>query len=122
MIQVSCGEGRYQVTIAAIKTDEGIAVTITGGTKSHVGAVVLSSPRPSLKGEGNSCDSWIIPLPTHKDDIIAKEIAENFCRQLRVPVSVTAGVHIDNATIDELKLLRENCQKAGEQLLKLLSQ
>ncbi len=122
MYKVCCGEGRYQVTISAITTDEGIAVVITGGTKSHVGAVVLSSPRSSLKDNSASCDSWIIPLPTHKDDIIAKEIAESFCRQLKVPVSVTAGVHIDNASGDELMLLRQNCQNAGKQLLDLLCQ
>ena len=122
MHQISCGEGRFQVTVSAIKTDEGIAVIITGGSKSHVGAVVLSSPRPSLTGEGASCDSWIIPLPGHKDDIIAKELAETLCRQLQVPVSVTAGVHIDNADNNELKLLCKNCLNAGEQLLSLLSQ
>lgn len=111
-IRASYGEGRYKINIMAVVTADGISLTVTGGERPHVGALALSVPRPSMSEQAVSCDTWLCPVPGHKDIEAASFTAENICRKLNQKVSVTAGIHIDNATPEEIKILLDNCKKA----------
>ena len=42
----------------------------------------------------------------HKDDLIAIPIAEEICKQFKETTVVTAGVHIDNATAQDIEQLK----------------
>ena len=110
------GEGRYRVEISAILTGNGISVLLTGGEKPHIGAVVMSIPRNSLSGEGISSDSWVLPVPSHKDVEAAKLVAELICRSTGQVTVVTAGIHIARAEEWELDTLLQNCIQAAKQL------
>ena len=105
----ACGEGKLKVALEVFRHDEGLNAILTGGEKTHVGAVVLALPRVSLRGEGASCDCYVIPVPGHKDDVIAKTLATALCRAVGEPVCVSAGVHIDHATEEEIRILLDNC-------------
>jgi hypothetical protein len=109
-MKVCAGKGKYSVELQLIPCEEGAAVVLTGGEKTHIGAVVLAVPRQSLTGDGLSCDSYVMPVPGHKDHIVALSVAEKLCRLLGAPVSVSAGIHIENASKDELGILQKNCQ------------
>ena len=117
----SAGEGRYRVDIAAVITGDGISVLLTGGELPHVGAVVISVPRNSLAGEGVSCDSWVMPVPGHKDAEAARPVAELICRSTGQTTVVTAGIHINQAVSWELEALLNNCNTAAKQLVSLLT-
>ncbi|MBQ5950554.1 MAG: hypothetical protein IJL66_00185 [Lachnospiraceae bacterium] len=105
----TCGEGRLRVRLEVIRHEEGLTAVLTGGEKTHVGAVVLALPRTSLKGEGASCDCAVVPVPGHKDDVVAKVTAQALCTALGEPVCVSAGIHIDHASAEEIRELSENC-------------
>lgn len=132
-IKLSYGEGKYRININALVTADGISVNMTGGEKPHVGGVALSVPRPSLanricgddlavseasaiKGKV-SCDTWLTPVPGHKDIHVAGPASEQITRATGEKTVVVAGVHIDNASPEELQLLLENAQKATGLLL-----
>ncbi len=117
----TAGTGRYRVGIIATLTGEGISVLLTGGEKPHVGAVVLSVPRASLTGAGIGCDSWILPVPGHKDAEAARPAAEMICRATGQTTVVTAGIHIEQATGGELQTLLNNCTVAVKELLNSLT-
>ena len=57
---------------SALDTGNGICLCLTGGEAPHVGGVVLAAPRPSLTGQGNSCDLWTATVPGHKDVYLAQ--------------------------------------------------
>jgi hypothetical protein len=120
-VSLSVGEGRHRVEITAVLTGDGVSVLITGGERPHVGAVVMCVPRNSLSGEGISCDSWILPVPGHKDTEAAQPVAEMICRALGQTTVVTAGIHIDKAVGWELELLLDNCLTAARQLVHQLT-
>lgn len=115
------GQGRTQIRLEALDTGGGVCLCITGGEAPHVGGVVLASPRPSLTGEGNSCDLWTATVPGHKDVCLAGKAARRLCTALSVNVSVTAGIHIDRAQEQELKEIEQNVMEALEECTALLS-
>jgi hypothetical protein len=74
-----------------------VVVTIGGGEKPHVGCVVLAVPSPK-EGPGHSPSVSVLTIPPHKEESIARPVAEGVCRRLGRVTVVTAGVHED--TID----------------------
>ncbi|WP_418792100.1 hypothetical protein [Phosphitispora sp. TUW77] len=121
-VKVTYGEARYRIEISSVITTDGISITITGGEKPHVGGVALSVPRTSLGGGKVSCDTWVIPVPGHKDTEVAVPVAEMICRETRRTVSVAAGIHIDRAEEREIRILVENSLAAARLLMEQIDQ
>ncbi|OPX84766.1 MAG: hypothetical protein A4E53_03823 [Pelotomaculum sp. PtaB.Bin104] len=109
----AAGEGRLRIELLVSVTEDGLVVQLFGGEKPHVGAVVLSLPRPGLNDLAKiSCNTTIIPLLGHKDDEVAKPVAEEIAVKCGKPVVVVAGIHIEHAGPEEIKMLIKNCFSA----------
>lgn len=113
IIEATAGTGRYQINITAVRCGSDLSVTITGGTAPHVGAVAIGIGRLPVDGTMKySATVSSFAVPDHKDDAVArmaaKELADTFCTN----VSVSCGIHIDDAREDELLLLQENVKLA----------
>lgn len=104
------GEGRCRITLNLTDTGDGIHGLLTGGEKPHVGGVVLALPRPSLQGEGWSADVYITPVPGHKDVEVARTVAETLARELQLSVVITAGIHSDALSLEELGKIIKHCE------------
>lgn len=118
MITTAYGKDKYTVVIDALTTEKkGITLRITGGDGPHVGAVALAVPSLNAATGEKTCDVSILTGPGHKDRFLAEKVADMICRRTGEFVSATAGVHIDNATGDDLKILIENTIKASELFL-----
>ena len=113
---ITVGEGRYKIELTVTATQDGFIAHLMGGEKHHVGGVVTSVPRPKKNGEGMTIDTWITPVPGHKDTEVAKPVAEMICRGTNQVVVVVAGVHIKNAKKDEIDLLVANCLEAAQKI------
>lgn len=97
------GSGRTVLQAHLQNTGRGLNVLLTGGDSPHIGGVVLALPRPSLRGDGSiSADSYIIPVPGHKDQLLAQPMAEALASATGLPCVVTAGVHSDAMTTEEI--------------------
>lgn len=117
----STGEGRRTVELVVVDTGDGLVGILTGGEHRHVGGVVLASPRTSLTGSGQpSCDTYIVPVCGHLDVEVAREVAITLCANSGVAVTVTAGIHIDDATSEDLREIRESCRQLAEDCMKQL--
>ena len=112
MIQIEKGKDRTHIRLIAEDTGNGIAILLTGGERPHVGGVVLAIPRQSLTGKGTSADVFVTPVPGHKDTEVAILIAKRLCISTAGPVSVTAGIHIDDAAPQEIAQILEHCNAA----------
>ncbi len=112
--QISVGSGRFLMEVSVALSSGGISVYLCGGERPHIGTTVLAEPRKSLTGEGWSCTSSVMNLCGHKDDVLARNMAETFCALFQLPVCVCAGVHIDDATEKELAHLSEVFQQLKE--------
>jgi hypothetical protein len=94
-----------------------LVVVIGGGEKPHVGCVVLAQPRRTSEGApGGSASCSVLTVPYHKEEPIARGIAERLANELGRLVVVTAGVHedaIDREGIEEYLRLGD---ELGEKL------
>ena len=108
--KVIYGEGNALVEVQYQTVGQDLQVLITAG-KAHVGAVALAVPCP-VNAEGVTASVSVMTVPGHRDNIVAENAALSLCKALSRPVSVTAGLHIDQATQDEIMALVNNAKEA----------
>lgn len=113
MFQIESGKGRYQVQLVAFLCGKDLSVTITGGETPHIGAVCLAQ----FERERVSATVSTICVYGHRDDQLAMMCAKNISSKLKCTVTVSVGIHIDNAASGEIKLLTQNCMDCVEKLL-----
>jgi hypothetical protein len=120
-IEVSSGEEKYRIEGTAVITANGIIALVLGGERPHIGAVAIAVPRASLRDKTKiSTTASVITLPAHKDDEIAKPAAERLARELNEVAVVIAGVHVENATDEEIGILISNSKDTIDKILKIL--
>lgn len=121
-IHASAGDGRYTVHVDAFSTEgKGLCAFLYGSEIPHNGGTVVAVPRlksNSTHDHDFTADIWISAVPHHKDTEIAVPIAKLMAVQLNEPISLTAGIHIDKASREEINLLFQNCQEAALQFIK----
>jgi len=107
MVKTSTGVYDIQAQVLRIGTD--LLVAVWGGEKPHIGAVAVAQPRPSLRDLNVvSATASVICLPAHKEDEIAKMVAETLAAALNTSVVVTAGIHWDNIPQAGIELVIAN--------------
>ncbi len=106
-LTVSKGEGRLKVSAHLFKIGEDYLVLIHGGEKSHIGGLALS-----VKGSPPIAFS----LPQHKDYLVAVKAASMLSRDLGATCLVVAGIHVENASKEEIEIL----VKRSEECIRLL--
>ena len=74
---------------------EDLVIVIGGGEQPHVGCAVLARPVRRRSGGGWSPSTSVLTIPPHKEEAIARPIAEELVSKLGRVVVATAGVHDD---------------------------
>jgi hypothetical protein len=54
----------------------------------------------------------------HKDDEIAKPVAETIAKAWGSPVLTVVGIHVERAGKREIDILKNNCNEAAAELIK----
>jgi hypothetical protein len=104
-MKLTAKKGRIKITFEAIQAGEDLCVVIYGGDDPHIGCVILSVPRPSLKDESIiSATASVLNVIGHKDDEVARYVSQTLCSQLNKNVAVTCGIHVDNITDEEIQV------------------
>lgn len=98
---------RLLVEIIAVKCGRDLNVTICGGTRYHVGAMALGCARPPKKNVERSANVSVVPVFEHKDDECARFAAKYLATRLNCVVAAAAGIHIDDASTEEIAELME---------------
>ena len=99
---ITSGEGKYKVFLEEKKIGNDLIYILGGGERSHIGGIVICEPGKKSRA---------ITLEGHFDDIVLKPIAEAACKKFNVKVVAVGGVHVDNASQEEIDLLVKNCKE-----------
>jgi len=122
VLELKIGRGKSQIQVEVHPYPDGLSILLYGGDKPHIGAVALSIPRQSLKNKKSiSCSTSILTITGHKDDLIAKEMAEVISKNINKTVVVIAGVHIEEASERDIEKVKRNCRKASKKLIGLFN-
>ncbi|MFH1059796.1 MAG: hypothetical protein V1797_14110 [Pseudomonadota bacterium] len=99
-----------------------LLVAVEGGDKPHIGAVAMATPRPSLADPGRtSATASVFCYPGHKEDGLAKTLAEALAAALNTRVVVTAGAHWDGLDAAGIAQVEANARDLGMRLLAALA-
>ncbi|NQU71518.1 MAG: hypothetical protein HQ514_13275 [Rhodospirillales bacterium] len=114
---VRSAEDSYLVEAEAVRIGADVLVYIWGGDSPHIGSVAAAQPRPSLADPAQtSATASVLSYVGHKDDAVAKNIAEMLAASLETNVVVTAGIHWDNLSPDGIDKIVLHCHEIGESL------
>ncbi len=113
--------GRYLEARAAIVGDD-VVVAIGGGERPHVGCVVLAQPHPARGGATKwSASCSVLTIPPHKEEPIARGVAERLAASLGRVAVVTAGVHDDDIDAEGIATYLRLGKELAEKLVCALS-
>jgi gallate decarboxylase subunit D len=116
------GTGRLAAIASAQTCGADLVVTLQGGTRHHVGAAAMAVARPSLADpRQTSSSASVLCVVGHKEDELARDVALRLSAALNCTVVVVAGLHVDDASRDDIRLLLENCDRLVERLIARLS-
>lgn len=108
MYQMTCGEGKHQVSLLALCAGNDLIVIINGGDSPHVGSVAVAVPGLSHRdAHKTSSTSSVITLVGHKDDELAKPVSEFIARELNQVCVVIVGIHVEQATERDIEIVSE---------------
>ena len=88
------------ITAEITVTDCGVQAGLYGGDKSHIGAVGIVDP------DGNIT---VTQFEGHKEGILCQQWCEALVNAGRCPAVVSAGVHYDNASKEEILQIVRLC-------------
>lgn len=116
-VVLTAGQNSYTVTACVVLCGNDAAVVIGGGETPHIGAVALGSPRPSLKNADDiSASASVLCRLGHKDDLPAREAALQLAAKFNANVTVTVGLHLDNADADDIAELQQSFKAILKQI------
>jgi hypothetical protein len=104
----SAGEGRYRVRLRSYEIGDDRLVIITGGEEEHIGSATLIVNRGDLQ---------TMIKKGHKDHIISEKMANIIYDTIEKDLLVICGIHIDDASTEEINRLVRNAKECVEQFL-----
>jgi len=99
---ITLGKGKHRVNLEKHRIGDDFLLVLQGGQRPHIGAVVTCQP-----GKASS----IVKLGEHKDHIVLRPLAETMCKKYGVTVVAVGGIHIDDATKEDIDLVIQNCKR-----------
>jgi hypothetical protein len=102
---ITFGEGKYVVWLKVERLDDGVVCILGGGERSHVGGVVVKEPGK---------EAVALAMEGHYDVQVLAPIAEAACRKYNMPAAALGGVHVEDATREEIETLVGNCKELAK--------
>lgn len=97
-----------KIELCLVDTGDGICTFVFGGDKPHVGAV------STMDGAG-TCTT--MSFPGHKESVVTEKWVKTIWQRKKAPVTVTAGIHYDNATKEMIQSVIEVTERMLQKVL-----
>ena len=98
----------YPIRCQLTKLDDGLHVLLTGGCRSHIGAISTAGPGEETKTQ---------VFPGHKDQFVSEPWAAALAEKTGRRTCVVCGIHYDNATKAQIEEILRCTQRLLAQVL-----
>ncbi len=105
---ISAGEGRYTVTLQSHKIGKDRLIIITGGEEEHIGSATLIEEKGHLQ---------TIIKKGHQDHVVSEKMANIIYDTIGKDLLVVCGIHIDDASKEEIDILIDNAQACVDRFI-----
>ena len=118
LFSVRVGRGALRLAATACRAGGDLSVTITGGEHPHLGCVVIARPHPAQDDPGRTTvTSSVVAFPPHREEALARPLAERLARSLGGTVVVAAGVHTDGLSEEGIATFLKLGNRLGDRLV-----
>ena len=112
-IKLTEGQGRTRVSLEASTIGQDLIICIYNDNP-HMGAVAVGE----YDFEHQRASVSVLTRLGHKEDALAQTSAHDISKYTKKPCCVVAGVHLDDITLDEIKVIQTNAGLLVKELLK----
>jgi len=117
MMEFSAERPPYRLWARVLRQGEDLVVCVGGGEQPHVGTVVMAEPRQSLADPGRrSATGSVWNRLGHKDEALARPMAERLAASLGTVVVVIAGVHVEGLDGQGIQTFLEMAAELTEEM------
>lgn len=113
---LSYGKRKFEITACLDSLGKDVILLIGGGQKPHAGCVVICEPDEASGRVTTSVHTFT----GHREEIVARPIAEEICRKTGARVVCVCGIHVEKASGKEIGLLVRNTKELGRRILKCI--
>ena len=114
--------GRHDLVLETKTIGKDLLVLIYGGDEHHIGGVSIAYPTKSHYRDAYTISLNSTSLPGHKDYVLSNSIAEKLSKALTQVVTVVVGIHMDNASEEEIKMVVQESHAMADEVLRHLKQ
>ncbi len=109
VLQFTKGDQPHLVEAEVVFCGEDLVIAVCGGLRYHTGAVGIAYSHPSIKNPAHkTTTSSVITIAGHKEDEIAKSAAQLISNAKNRTVTIAVGLHIDDASQEDIDRLLAN--------------
>ncbi len=103
MISIERKTSRFSLKMDIVRLGKDLSVCLYGGDVPHIGAVAMATPHPGLSiREKTDASVSLLAVTGHKEDQVARKVAYTLAVHVDATISVTCGIHLDDATEVEI--------------------
>ncbi len=106
---ISAGEGRYSVRLESYDIGKDMLIVITGGEEDHIGSATLIETKGHLQ---------TMIKKGHQDHVVSERMANIIYDTIGKDLLVVCGIHIDDASKEEIDILVKHAQACVDTFLK----
>ena len=106
---INTDTGKHHIWLQDIPIGPHHLLILAGGEQPHIGATVICEPHQPAQ---------TITLGDHLDHLVLKPLAEKTAAHLNTTIVAVGGIHITNASKEDINRIITNCNKLTAQLLK----
>lgn len=118
---ISTREGFYDLEARVQLIGEDILIAVWGGDRPHIGAVAAAQTQPSIVNPARtSATASVLCFPGHREDRLAKPMAEKIARVAEKHVVVTAGAHWDEINREGIEKVLKNGETLADMIIEEL--
>lgn len=121
--RLRCVRGRLFLELRLLPAGDDWQLLLTGGA-AHIGAVVLAEPAREGSGTAPRPPAGVLlhvlRRTGHRDDEAALPLARDYCRALGATVCVSAGIHFDDISREEIDTILDMARTLGARGLRRL--
>ncbi len=118
MISIEEKTARFTLHMVITHMGEDLCVALYGGDTPHIGAVALAVPHPGLGNKNkNDASVSLLTVTGHKEDKLARKTAYALATERNCTVSVSCGIHLDNASRAEISAVLASADELLEKAI-----
>jgi hypothetical protein len=121
MDTLSAGTGQFAVSASLQTIGADVLIAVWGGTRPHIGSLAVATPHPqSVPERGRGSTVLQFSFPGHRDEVVARRVAERVAAALQRTVAVSAGIHVPEVTPEGIETVLANADLLMEKIIDAL--